>query len=167
MRTSFAAKLAILLFVSAAPLAVIHQPVLAQADDIPETVLITGSLIRGVIPPQTDERLTQLVDRELKAILPGARIRAYIPGYANHSPYELDCDGNWSQAIQGIGLFVDRGRYSIRNNQLCIERQAGPRGFCANFFRTAESKLFSDFPGPLPGIRPAEIVPPDRACARR
>jgi len=165
MRYSLAPKLATL--VSASLLAVGYSQVRAQSDDIPETVLITGSLIRGVIPPPTDERLTQLVDRELKAILPGTRIRAYIPGYANHSPYELDCDGNWSQAIQAIVLFVDRGRYSIRNNQVCIERQAGASGFCAKFFRTAESKLFSDLPGPLPGIRPVEIVPPDRACAGR
>ena len=47
---SFCTRLAVLL-ASASALVLVHSRVLAQVDEIPETVLVTGSLIRGVIPP--------------------------------------------------------------------------------------------------------------------
>src|SRR5689334_21232387 len=55
--------------------AMIHSDVLAQADEVPDFVVITGSLFRGPLPYQPvpfPGRLHQLTTDELSALLPGS-----------------------------------------------------------------------------------------------
>ena len=97
MRTSRAAKLAILL-ASASLAAVSHSRVSAQDDEIPDRVLVTGSLILGAhiefpdAPPPINEQLTQLKDDELLALLPGATLPEINGALTSLS---MNCDGSY------------------------------------------------------------------------
>jgi hypothetical protein len=80
-------------------LALINTQVNAQAEGPPNSVLIMGSLIRGGATPQLDPgRLTQLRNGELRAILPGASIRALGEIVSDG----FGCDGQWAR-IGGLG----------------------------------------------------------------
>jgi hypothetical protein len=137
MRGSLALTLGFLLL-SASLLAVGNSQVRAQADDIPDSVLITGSLIRGVSVPQTDPgRLTQLTNNELRTTLRGASIRAV--GDDLHID-EFGCDGEWAHIGNRIPAY---GRYFIRNNQLCIEATVGANYVtCARILRGETGRTF-------------------------
>ena len=164
------------LLASASVLAMIQSHALAQIDDIPDTVLVTGSLIRGGVPPrpilaeqppQTDPgTLTQLTDDELRTTLRGMSIRA--PGDNLHIEH-FGCDGDWTH----IGFRAPAyGRYSIRDNQFCIEATVGANfRVCAKMFRGEDGRLFvqgvpQDGQAPAP---PGEttITPAIEACPRQ
>ena len=139
MRTSRAATLVILL-ASASLLAVSHSRVIAQDDEIPDTVLITGSLLPRTREPIPDRaQLTQLTDAELRAVLHGAGFRAAGDNVHGDS---FGCNGDWSHT----GAFVpEYGRYSIRDNQYCVQAEVGASfQYCAKLYRSENGKLFSD-----------------------
>jgi hypothetical protein len=150
-----------LLFASGS-LAMINWQVLAQAEEVPENVLITDSLLHGEPPPPPTGRLTQLRDRELRAILRGASLRvAGVQGGLG-----LECDGRWQGWVFGIVPWQTQGRYSIRNSQYCIEPEGGaPYRYCAKLFRDEAGKLFGDVPIIGSGlISPVEVARPDQKC---
>ena len=138
---------------SASLLAMAQSHVLAQYEDIPETVLVTGSLIRGTArvgvpvtnqsPLPSPDTLTQLTSKELRAILPGA----------SFSTESFECDGTWSSQ----GVFLARGVYSVRGNQYCIAPEAGASpSHCGRLFRDQEGNVFAPT-----GI---ELKRPTQAC---
>jgi hypothetical protein len=154
MRISSAAKLT-LLFALASLLPLIHSQVVAQADDIPDTVLVTGSLIRGVTmpPPRSPHlNLTQLTDDELKSLLPGSELP-----WGNDRFY-LGCDGRFGQTINAIIRTFSTGRYSIRDSQICFVHDNSSPSSCAKLFRNDAGELFYD------PYSPVQLVPPDQAC---
>jgi len=165
MRVPRVAKLAIL-FTSASLLAVIHSRVFAQVDDIPDTVIITGSLLPRVREPIPDRaRLTQLTDAELRAVLHGAGFRE---AGDNLHGYSFGCNGDWTHT----GAFVpEYGSYSIRNNQYCVQAEVGGSyQYCAKLYRGETGKLFSDVGPPGTASQPAltevEVTKFSPACPR-
>ncbi len=149
---------------SASLLTMIHSHVLAQADEIPETVLITPSRIRGVTlsPPLgpaptrlTDDeirRLTQLTDDELRLRARGVRIRQRGDSFT----HTFRCDGSWA----GLGALIPSyGVYSVRDNQVCVEGKiGGGERYCFKLFRNEAGDLFGDLTPGLLGIRPLEAT---------
>jgi hypothetical protein len=159
MLGSLAPKLTFL-FASVSVLAMIHLHVLAQADDIPDTV-VTGSLIRGVTmpPPQMLPRLTQLTEDELNVLLPVSRL-SNLPlsgGGVRH----VQCDGQFDLMVNALVRTFSTGRYSIRGNQLCLVEANSSTSSCAKLFHSESGEPFYESVGPI------EIVLPDRACPRR
>jgi len=116
---SFAAKLAAL-FASASLLSIPSSHVVAQADEIPETVLITGSLIRGVLTPQPD-----IMEHPYPVDpLPGDTRACAMPEASDSStvvllgPYEADAlstttIGSQETVVQTGSIVIERGREPI------------------------------------------------------
>jgi hypothetical protein len=160
-RRSIAAALA-----SALLLPMVHSRVLAQADEIPDTVLITGSLIGGVAAPRTDPgRLTQLTSRELRSLLHGAGVHA---AGDNLHVYSFGCGGDWTYIGARVPVY---GRYSIRNNQYCVQAQVGASyQYCAKLYRSETGELFGELDPPPyfspRGVPQVEITPFSPACPR-
>src|SRR5262245_19431848 len=118
VRASLALTLG-LLFVSTALLALGHVQVRAQTDDIQDSVLVTGSLLNGVAPPEASrDTLTQLSNAELNVLLRGATIRRL----GSAVPMILDCDGfysvHWVTVYNPSADYFVPGFYSIRDDQL-------------------------------------------------
>jgi len=180
MRLKARAKL-VVLFATASLLAMIHSQVRAQADDIPETVPVTGSLRDGVDTRAIEEplspmnkQLTQLTDDELNAILPGATIRPTDRSLLWY--LSVNCDGSY-QFLGGRGVISEPSAYIppvetywILDNRFCLsERQTNNFG-CYRVFRSRAGIMFSDvYESGRAGLRLVEITPPppDRACVRR
>jgi hypothetical protein len=171
MRRTLALKLAILVSVS---LLAVGSQVLAQSDEIPDSVLVTGPLIfsprASEDPPSPmNERLTQLTDDEIKAILPGATIRPISRLYL--ISLSINCGGSYEflnatpvsppypSSSNAIPL------YSVGGNQVCLPVQ----DWCFKIFRSEAGTMFSDvYERGHAGLRLVEIVPPpERACQRR
>jgi hypothetical protein len=176
MRGSLALRLAIL--VSASLLAVGHLQVHAQFEnDIPDSVLVTGPmrsypLLLDDPSPPTNERLTQLSDRELRALLPGATIHPVFRLF--FASLSMNCDGSYEyRNVPRLSppnpppaeLFPV---YSIRDNQVCLTGLDGLA--CYKFFRSRTGDLFSDvYNRGRAGLRLVEVTPPspDQSCRRR
>ena len=150
-------------------LAMIQSDVLGQVDEIPETVLVTPSRIRGVTSPPpfypgqdtrlyvplTDDeirRLAQLTDDELRARVRDVSIRQRW-GTFSHA---FLCDGSW--AVAGA-LIPKYGVYSIRDNQVCVEEKInGSANYCFKLFRNETGELFSELESRPLGIRPLDAT---------
>ena len=174
MQNSLLAKL-LFLSVSASLLAVGHSYVLAQVDEIPDRVLVTCPLrflprASEDPPSPMNERLTQLTDTELKAILPGATVRPVSRYYT--IALSIGCSGSYEflNAVPVSEPYPGPPRpvplYSVDGNQVCLPVQ----NWCFKIFRSEAGTMFSDiYERGRAGLRLVEVVPPppDRACVRR
>ena len=148
MLSPYSIKLLAALLLAVSSLSMIHSHTLAQA------------------APQADPgRLVQLTDDELRTTLRGASTRAL--GDSLHIEY-FGCGEDWSH----IGFRAPAyGRYSIRDNQFCVEATVGANfRVCAKILRGETGRMF------LQGVSqdgqemapPGEITitPASQACSR-
>jgi len=162
-------SLSVAILATASLLATIHSHVLAQSDEIPDTVLVTGSLIHGVLlprPPPFPGRLTQLTGDDLRALLPGSTISVlqhYSFGWVLEV-YSFACDGGWTHiGARYYGRPV-QGRYFIRDNSYCAQPDEGAPPYCANLYRSETGELFSAYGEPYSGMPRVGITPFLPAC---
>ena len=110
----------------------------------------------------TTNSFTQLTEAELKVLLPGTRI-SFVSRRADAANSEsFGCNGEWA----ALGGRMQRsGRYSIRDNEYCLETQRGIPTYCSRVFRNAAGALFVQAVLPPPAVTPMREIKIDRAAA--
>ena len=105
---------------------------------------------------------TQLTEAQLKVLLPGTRI-SFVSRRADGANSEsFGCNGEWGTLY---GRMQRSGRYSIRDNQYCLETQRGIPTYCSRVFRNAAGALFVQAVLPPPAVTPMREIKIDRAAA--
>ena len=139
IRAPLTAKVFILL-ASASLLAASHSQVVAQTDDIPDSILVTGSLIRGVKPAPNPGPFTRLSSDELRALLRGQNL---TEARSDLHVYSFGCNGGWSHWGARV---PEGGRYFIRRSQYCLQREGRPsHTYCVKLYRDQTGRLFMGY----------------------